>query len=461
MLDGKFSVIILAAGNGSRMLSDIPKVMHKIGGKSMLQHLIDTVVKIGVRCIYVVYNSNCNFIKKAINFDVYKTPICWILQKELLGTGHAIQQTLFAINNDKEEVLILYGDVPLISYKTLQNLYLNKLQCDISLLTAILANPMGYGRVIRNTEGSIINIIEDNDIIYDKDKRIKEVNTGIFIAVVKDLRCWLKKLIVHIEKNEFYLTDIINIAYHMGYIISAIQPINTFEIMGVNDKADLVRLDKIYQKNQAQYLLSMGVIISDLSRFDIRGTLICGKDVFIDINVIIEGHVVLGDKVNIGASCILRDSIVEDNVIIYPFSIIENAMINNQSEVGPFARLRPGTELKEKSRVGNFVELKNTRLGDSSKVSHLSYLGDTEIGSQVNIGAGTIFCNYDGLKKNRTRVGDNVFIGSGSQLVAPLTIGKNAVIGAGTTVTQDVLENETVISRIRQFSILNTKHLKK
>lgn len=463
MLHRKISVIILAAGKGSRMLSDIPKVMHKIGGKCMLQHLIDTVSMLNVRSIYVVYaNDDYNIMKRSIDIRSCTMPVYWILQKELLGTGHAVQRALFSIDRDDDEILILYGDVPIVSSATLKKLHDMKSQCDISLLTAILTNPVGYGRVVRNQSGNIINIVEDHDIINDNDRNIKEINTGILIAVVKDLKYWLKSLSMmhHNVNNEFYLTDIVNFAYYNGYIIRSINPIDTFEILGVNNKSDLIYLDRKYQKIQAQYLLSMGVMIFDPKRFDLRGTLVCGRDVYIDINVIIEGHVSLGNKVKIGAGCILRDTVVGNNVVIDPFSIIENATINCDSKVGPFARLRSGVELKEKSNVGNFVELKNIFLGNESKVKHLSYLGDAEIGSRVNIGAGTIFCNYDGIKKHHTNIEDDVFIGANSQLVAPLTIKKNAIIGAGTTVTKDVSENETVISRIRQFSIFNKRILK-
>lgn len=461
MLNKNFSVIILAAGKSIRMLSDIPKVMYKIGGKHMLQHLIDTVVYVGIKLIYIVYDNSNYDITGKININLHKVTVHWILQKELLGTGHAVQQALSVMHNDYGKILILYGDVPFVSCETLQELFLIKSKCDIGLLTATLTNPVGYGRIIRNKEGNITNILEDDDIVCNDDRKIKEINTGILITIVKDLKFWIKKLVVHRVKNEFYLTDIINIAYNMGYSIHSIQPVDNFEILGVNCKSDLIFLDRIYQKKKAQYFLSIGVVIVDPNRFDLRGALICGKDVFIDINVIIEGNVSLGNRVKIGASCILKDVVIGDDVVIYPFSIIENATIDCNSRVGPFARLRSDVKLKERSHVGNFVELKKIELGENSKVKHLSYLGDAEIGSQVNIGAGTIICNYDGIKKNRTNIKDNVFIGSNSQLVAPLTIERNAIVGAGTTVTQNVSENETVVSRIRQFSILNPKRLKK
>lgn len=462
MLCENLSVIILAAGQGKRMLSNIPKVMHKIGGKSMLQHLVDTVLKMGVRSVYIVCsNDNYCLIAKTIDIGSYKIPIHWILQHKLLGTGHAARKAL-SVMHDEEEVCILYGDVPLISCKTLMNVCSIKSQCDIGLLTAILDNPIGYGRIIRDRQSNIVNIVEHDDIISDNYRKIKEINSGVLVSTVRNLKSWVKKLSIHSIKGEFYLTDIVNIAHHSGCTVQAVQPVfGTFEVMGVNSISDLVYLNRKYQKKQAKRLLSMGILVVDPSRLDLRGTLVCGRDVYIDINVIIEGYVSLGNRVKIGASCILKDTVIGDDVIIYPFSSIENATINGQSVVGPFARLRAGIELKEKSYVGNFVELKNVRLGNASKVKHLSYLGDAEIGSQVNIGAGTIICNFNGLKKNYTSIGDNVFIGSDSQLVAPLTIGKNATIGAGTTVTQDVADYDTVISRIHQFSIANTKSLKK
>lgn len=460
----KFSVIILAAGKSSRMLSDVPKVMHKIAGKPMLQHLIDTTLKMqGVQSIYIVCaKDNFDIMQKVFNVEEVSTvSIHWVLQQELLGTGHAIQQALSMINDDNEEIFVLYGDVPLVSSGTLKKLYCMKSQCDLGLLTATLTNPIGYGRIIRDQEGNIVNIIEDHDIVTDEYKKIEEVYTGILISVVKYLKFWIEDLSMHSAKNEFYLTDVVSVAYRRGYVICSVQPVHLFEIIGINSKSDLVELDRMYQKEQAKYLLSIGVIIYDPDRFDLRGTLICGRDVHIDINVIIEGHVSLGNRVSIGASCILKDAVIEDDVVIFPFSIIENATIHCCSKVGPLARLRNDVELQENSRVGNFVELKSTVLGNASKVKHLSYVGDAEIGSQVNIGAGTIFCNYDGVKKNRTNVKDNVFIGSNSQLVAPITIEKNAIIGAGTTVTKNVAENDIVISRIRQFSIIKKKRLKK
>lgn len=459
MIYNNLVVIILAAGKSSRMLSDTPKVMLQIAGKSMLQHLIDSVIHINVQSIYIVYNYNYDKITKIVSNNK-NIPIHWILQDTPNGTGHAVQTVLPMIDNNSE-ILILYGDVPFVSYKTLKQLKDVKSQCDISLLTANLIDPQGYGRIIRNEYGKVINIIEELDIINTNAcfKKIKEVNSGIFITIAKYLKSWLKKVIHKNLKKELYLTDIINIAHTDNYQICTIQPNNVFEIIGINNKLDLIRAERIFQKEQAKKLLKLGLIIADPNRFDLRGTLRFEKDVYIDINVIIEGHVSLGNRVKIGAGCILKNVTIGDDVTVFPFSMIENSEINFDSKIGPFARIRPGTRIQEKTCIGNFVELKNTQLGKESKVNHLSYLGDSDIGSKVNIGAGTIVCNYDGFKKHHTKIEDNCFIGADSQLIAPITIGKNAIIGAGTTVTKNISEGDKIISRIHQFSILNKKNI--
>lgn len=457
-----FFVIILAAGQGHRMLSDIPKVLHQIAGKSMLQHLMNSINKFNIQTIYIVYNQHKAKLKKAIDLEnIHKIPIHWILQRIPKGTGHAVQKVLNTISDNESEILILYGDVPFVSYNTLKKLKFIKSQCDISLLTATITNPNGYGRIIRNPQGKVISIIEHNNIINNTHKKIKEINSGIFISVAGCLKNWIKQLTYNYSNNELYLTDVIAIAYQTGYVIRTTHPNDIFEIIGINNKSDLIQAERTYQKKQAQNLLKSGILISDPNRFDLRGTLICGKDVYIDINVIIEGYVSLGNRVKIGSGCILKDVNIADDVNVYPFSIIEHSKINSNSKIGPFARLRPGTQLQQNTHIGNFVELKNTQLGTQSKVKHLTYLGDADIGAQVNIGAGTIICNYDGSNKNNTRIKDNAFIGADSQLIAPVTIGKHAIIGAGTTVTQDVAEKDIIISRIRQFSIVNKNLIKK
>lgn len=454
-----FNIIILAAGQSKRMLSDTPKIMHQIAGRSMIQHLIDSIIHINnVKSIYIVYNHNSKKLFETINLKNSNIPIYSVLQKIPKGTGHAIQTVLPMINDNDSEILILYGDVPLVSYNTLKKLICTKSQCDISLLTAKVIKPDGYGRVVRNQYGDVVDIIEDSEIIHQHHKMIKEINSGIFIAVTKHLKNWIQQITYNNSNNELYLTDIIRVAHQNNYKIKTIYPQNTFEIIGINNKLDLIHAERVFQIEQAKKLLKSGVIISDPTRFDLRGTLICGKDVYIDINVIIEGHVSLGDRVNIGPHCILKNTVIDNDVIIHPFSIIENSKINSKSNIGPFARLRPHTLLQEQTCVGNFVELKNTKLGKKSKVNHLTYLGDANIGSKVNIGAGTIICNYDGVKKHPTHIEDNAFIGANSQLIAPLKIGKNAIIGAGTTVTTNVAAGEKIISRIRQFSILNKKN---
>lgn len=451
-------VIILAAGLGKRMLSDIPKTMHKIAGKFMLQHLIDSVIKLDVQSIYIVYNNNLIPLKENY-LNNSKIPIYWVLQNIPKGTGDAIQKVLPMIQNNSE-ILILYGDVPLVSFKTLKKLKSIKSQCDLGLLTAKITEPNKYGRIIRDQNGKVSKIMEYEEIININYKKKEEINSGIFITVSKYLKKWVKDLTYQNSKNELYLTDIVSIAYKKKYIIRTINPINVFEIIGINNKLDLIKAEREYQKQQAQNLLMSGVIVSDPNRFDLRGTLVHGTDVYIDVNVIIEGNVRLGNRVQIGANCILKNSIIEDDVVVYPFSIIESSKIDFKSKIGPFSRLRPGTKLQNSTQIGNFVELKNIQLGKKSKVGHLTYLGDAKIGNKVNIGAGTIICNYDGITKHQTNIEDNVFIGADSQLIAPILIEKNAVIGAGTTVTKNVASGKTIISRIRQFPILNKKNKK-
>ncbi|WP_420021775.1 bifunctional UDP-N-acetylglucosamine diphosphorylase/glucosamine-1-phosphate N-acetyltransferase GlmU [Candidatus Blochmanniella vafra] len=461
MWNKNFNVIILAAGYGERMLSDIPKVMHKIAGKSMLQHLIDSVCELDIQLsIYVVYSCKKDMFVNSICINDKNISISWVFQGIPKGTGHAVQKVLPMLYEDSE-ILVLYGDVPLISSRTLKKLLSVKLESDIALLTANVNDPTGYGRIIRNEFGQVIDIKEDSDIVNDNHRKITEINSGIFISVSKYIKNWVGIVQNNNVKNELYLTDIFKIAYQNKYRINTINPIDEFEIIGINSKLDLIKVERIYQKNQAYNFVKSGVVILDPYRFDLRGTLVCGKDVYIDVNVIIEGCVSLGNRVKIGAGCILKNVEIGDDVIICPFSFIENSKISFASKIGPFSRLRPNTQLGEKTYIGNFVELKNVQLGKKSKVGHLSYLGDAQIGNQVNIGAGTIICNYDGIKKHQTYIEDDVFIGSDSQLIAPIRIGKSAIIGAGTTVTKNVEEGKTVISRIQQFSISNKKYTDK
>ncbi|BGI50811.1 MAG: bifunctional UDP-N-acetylglucosamine diphosphorylase/glucosamine-1-phosphate N-acetyltransferase GlmU [Arsenophonus endosymbiont of Ceratovacuna japonica] len=447
----KKSVVILAAGKGTRMHSDLPKVLHTLAGKPMVQHVIDTSLLLGATNIHLIYGNGANLMKIALD----KQPINWILQKEQLGTGHAIQQASSYFAND-EDILILYGDSPLITKETLERLIKSKSNGGISLLTAIVNEPTGYGRIIRkNCE--VIDIIEHKDATEEQ-KKINEINTGIFVANGKDLKRWLKKLNNNNNQDEYYITDIISLAHKEGSKINVVHPIKLSEIKGVNNCLQLSMLERLYQKEQAEKLLLDGVMIIDPNRFDLRGTLKYGRNVIIDINVIIEGDVILGNNVHINSGCILRNCKIGDNSIIHSYSIIDDSELLKYCVIGPFARLRPGTKLDNKVHIGNFIEIKNSYLGEGSKAGHLSYLGDAEIGNNVNIGAGTITCNYDRVNKFKTIIGDNVFIGSDTQLIAPIIIKNGSTIGAGTTLTNDVGENELIISRVKQRHILNWKY---
>ncbi|MGP1870991.1 MAG: bifunctional UDP-N-acetylglucosamine diphosphorylase/glucosamine-1-phosphate N-acetyltransferase GlmU [Arsenophonus sp.] len=442
------SIVILAAGKGTRMYSDLPKVLYPLAGKPMIQHVIDTSLSLGASNIYLVYGYGADIVK----ITLANQPINWILQRKQLGTGHAMQQVApyFA---DNEDILILYGDSPLITKETLEQLIKSKPDRGIGLLTAIVNDPKGYGRIIRR-KNEIIAIIEQKDLTEEQNK-INEINTGILIANGGDLKKWLKKLNNNNSQNEYYITDIVSLVYQEKYKINAIHPLKLNEIRGVNNCLELSILERIYQREQAEKLLLNGVMIIDPDRFDLRGTLKYGRNITIDINVIIEGNVIIGNNVHIHAGCVLKNCIIDNNSIISPYSVIEDSELSEKCTIGPFANLRPGVKLEKNVHVGNFVEVKNSTLGISSKVSHLSYLGDAEIGCKVNIGAGTITCNYDGVNKFKTIISDNVFIGSDTQLIAPVTIAKGAIIGAGTTLTNDVKENELVISRVKQQHIPN------
>ncbi|OZI15033.1 UDP-N-acetylglucosamine diphosphorylase/glucosamine-1-phosphate N-acetyltransferase [Sodalis-like symbiont of Philaenus spumarius] len=451
MSNRALSVVVLAAGKGSRMFSALPKVLHPLAGKAMVQHVIDAATQLGAARIHLVYGYGGELLRQCLARQ--DTPLNWVLQAEQRGTGHAVQQTLTCLR-DKEDVLILYGDVPLISPDTLQHLLAARPQGGIGLLTVTLDNPEGYGRIVR-LHGEVAGIVEQKDA-SEQQRQIKESNTGILVAGGEDIKRWLGQLTNENAQGEFYLTDIIAMAWHEDRKINTVQPARQIEVEGVNNRLQLARLE------QADRLLLAGMMLSDPDRFDLRGELRHGQDVSIDTNVILEGQVTLGDRVIIGTGCVLKNVVIGDDVIISPYTVIEDARVAARSTLGPFARLRPGTELEEDAHVGNFVEMKQARLGKGSKAGHLSYLGDAEIGAQVNIGAGTITCNYDGANKHKTHIGDDVFVGSDSQLVAPVTIGRGATIGAGTTVTRDVAEGETIISRVRQFLLANwTRPVKK
>ncbi|MGL5389038.1 MAG: bifunctional UDP-N-acetylglucosamine diphosphorylase/glucosamine-1-phosphate N-acetyltransferase GlmU [Enterobacterales bacterium] len=446
MSNSAMSVVILAAGKGTRMYSDLPKVLHPLAGKPMVQHVIDAAMKLGAQNVHLVYGHGGELLKSTLHNDALN----WVLQAEQLGTGHAMQQAAPHFGDD-EDVLMLYGDVPLIAVETLTRLLAAKPQGGIGLLTVKLQDPSGYGRIVREN-GTVVGIVEHKDA-NDEQRQINEINTGILVANGRDLKRWLGKLNNNNAQGEFYITDIIALAHAEGNKIEAVHPARLSEVEGVNNRLQLSQLERVYQAEQAEKLLLAGVMLLDPARFDLRGVLEHGRDISIDANVIIEGMVKLGNRVKIGAGCVLRDCVIGDDCEISPYSVLENAQLEAACTVGPFARLRPGAELAEGAHVGNFVEIKKARLGKGSKAGHLSYLGDAEIGDDVNIGAGTITCNYDGANKHKTIIGDGVFVGSDTQLVAPVTVGKGVTIAAGTTVTRDIADNELVLSRVKQVHI--------
>lgn len=443
MSNSALSVVILAAGKGTRMYSDLPKVLHRIAGKPMVQHVIDTATKSGAKNVHLVYGHGGELLKQTLRDDALN----WVLQAEQLGTGHAMQQAapFFA---DDEDILMLYGDVPLITLETLTRLREAKPQGGIGLLTVKLDDPTGYGRIVREN-GAVVGIVEHKDAT-DAQRQINEINTGILVANGADLKRWLGKLNNNNAQGEYYITDVIAMAHQEGREVVAAHPDRLSEVEGVNNRLQLSRLERVYQAEQAEKLLLAGVMLLDPARFDLRGELTHGRDVEIDTNVIIEGQVTLGHRVKIGTGCVIKNSVIGDDCEISPYTVVEDARLDAACTIGPFARLRPGAELAEGAHVGNFVEMKKARLGKGSKAGHLSYLGDAEIGDNVNIGAGTITCNYDGANKHKTLIGDDVFVGSDTQLVAPVSIGNGATIAAGTTVTRDVAEHELVLSRVPQ-----------
>ncbi|MDP0255405.1 bifunctional UDP-N-acetylglucosamine diphosphorylase/glucosamine-1-phosphate N-acetyltransferase GlmU [Glaesserella parasuis] len=442
----QLSVVILAAGKGTRMYSDLPKVLHPIAGKPMIKHVIDTAKQLSAKQIHLIYGHGGDLLQQRLSAE----PVNWVLQAEQLGTGHAMQQAapFFA---DDENILMLYGDAPLITATTLEKLIAAKPENGIALLTVVLDNPTGYGRIIREN-GSVVAIVEQKDANPEQLK-IQEINTGVMVASGASFKKWLSQLDNNNAQGEYYITDVIAMANRDGYKVEAVQATNLMEVEGANNRLQLAALERYYQKIQAEKLLLAGVTIIDPARFDLRGTVTHGKDVVIDVNVILEGSIQLGNNVKIGAGSVLKNVVLGDNVEIKPYSVLEDSVIGESADVGPFARLRPGTELAAKAHVGNFVEIKKSTIGEGSKVGHLTYIGDSEIGANVNIGAGTITCNYDGANKFKTIIGDNVFVGSDTQLVAPVTVASGATIGAGSTITKDVAADELVITRVPQRHI--------
>ena len=446
----KLSVIILAAGQGSRMKSSLPKVLHPLGGKPLLGHVIDAASSLAPRHILVVYGHGGEQVPQGINND----RIGWVLQAEQLGTGHAVVQAIPQLD-DSEAVLVLYGDVPLIKTETLAELTVLA-ETSLALLTVHLENPTGYGRIIRNQQGHVEAIVEEKDA-SDKQRKVTEVNTGILAVNAGKLKGWLEQLSNDNAQGEYYLTDVIAMAVAAGTEVVTVHPGDETEVMGVNSRAQLAMLERAYQQNCAEQLMQQGVTIIDPARIDIRGKVNAAQDVTLDINVVLEGTVSLGEGTYIGPNVVIRDCTLAEHVEVYAMSVLEQAQVGSGSRIGPFARLRPGTELAENTHIGNFVEIKNSQVAQGSKINHLSYVGDSTVGARVNIGAGTITCNYDGANKHRTIIGDDAFIGSDSQLVAPVEVGKGATIGAGTTLTTTAPDGELTLTRVKQKTIKGWK----
>jgi bifunctional UDP-N-acetylglucosamine pyrophosphorylase/glucosamine-1-phosphate N-acetyltransferase len=440
------NVVILAAGMGKRMQSDLPKVLHALGGKPLLSHVVDTARQLSPSRCCVIYGHGGDAVPSRLASD----DLHFVLQEPQLGTGHAVMQAVPVLNDD-EPTLVLYGDVPLTSISTLKSLATKAGKDKLAVLTIELDDPSGYGRIVREQQ-RIVRIVEQKDA-DDNERKIREINTGILVAPTRKLKEWLSRLSNDNAQREYYLTDIIAQAVHDGVSVESSQPSHAWETLGVNSKVQLAQLERIYQNNIANQLLEQGVTLTDPMRLDVRGTLHCGRDVTIDVNCVFEGEVELGDRVQIDANCVIRNTRIDAGTHIKAFTHIEDAIIGSGSQIGPYARLRPGTALADDVHIGNFVEVKNSQFGAHSKANHLAYVGDASVGQRVNIGAGTITCNYDGANKHRTVIEDDAFIGSDTQLVAPVTVGRGATLGAGTTLTKDAPADSLTVSRAKQTSI--------
>jgi bifunctional UDP-N-acetylglucosamine pyrophosphorylase/glucosamine-1-phosphate N-acetyltransferase len=447
-------IVVLAAGEGTRMKSDRPKMLQPLGGRPMLTHLLDTVQALAPGGVHVVIGAGAEAVQAAC--DGYR--VNWVHQEERLGTGHAVMQALPAVP-DGAAVLVLLGDAPLIPGTLLAEM-VESYRGPLALLTMELEDPHGYGRILRDPGGNIIGVVEHGDA-EPHQHAIREVNTGIIMADSEKLRAWLGRIGNDNAKGEYYLPDVFPLARALDGEIQGVRAEHAEDLAGANDRGQLAALERRYQRRCAEELMAAGVQLLDPGRLDVRGSVAAGRDVSIDVNVVLEGAVRLGDRVQLGAGAVLRDCDLAAGTRVLPYSVLEGVRTTGACDIGPFARLRPGTELSAGCRVGNFVETKNARLGEDSKASHLSYLGDTEIGRGVNIGAGTITCNYDGANKHRTVIEDDVFIGSDTQLVAPVTVGRGATVGAGSTVTKDAPPEALTVSRARQTSIEGWKRPRK
>ncbi|WP_415897212.1 bifunctional UDP-N-acetylglucosamine diphosphorylase/glucosamine-1-phosphate N-acetyltransferase GlmU [Neptuniibacter sp. QD72_48] len=448
-------VVILAAGQGSRMKSKLPKVLHKVGGKAMVQHVIDTASSLQGVNTHVVIGHGADKLREELQGQALN----FALQAEQKGTGHAVAQAMPEVADDSV-VLVLYGDVPLTQAATMQEMVDIAATGDLALLTVNLKDPTGYGRIVRNSEDKVVAIVEHKDASPEQ-HLINEVNTGILAVKSQYLADWLPQLSSENAQGEYYLTDIIAMAANGGVKISAIQPEAEEEVQGVNNRVQLAELERWYQLQRAEWLMVNGATLADPARVDVRGNVSIGQDLLIDVNVVLEGDVVLGDDVVIEPNCYLKNCTVAAGTRIKANTVIEDAVIAESCDIGPFARLRPGTQLAAKAKVGNFVETKKAIVGEGSKINHLSYVGDAVLGKDVNIGAGTITCNYDGVNKSLTEIGDNAFIGSNTALVAPVKVGAMATVGAGSTIAKPVSDDALAITRAKQTELKNWPRPKK
>jgi bifunctional UDP-N-acetylglucosamine pyrophosphorylase/glucosamine-1-phosphate N-acetyltransferase len=447
------NIVILAAGKGTRMYSDKPKVLHELAGKPLVQHVLDCASALKPRQVCVVYGHGGEAVPDAMQQYTAR----FVLQEPQLGTGHAVQQAMPHLA-DEGSTLVLYGDVPLIQHSTLHQM--QQAGEGLVLLTVNLPNPAGYGRIVRDSQGDVQSIVEEKDATPEQ-REIREVNTGILLAPTRLLRGWLAGLQNNNSQGEYYLTDIVSMAVQQGVAVHTVQPAHEWEIHGINSKSQLMVLERTWQLVEASRLLIQGVTLTDAARLDVRGKLSCGRDVEIDVGCIFEGEVRLADKVRVGAYSVIRNSTIAAGTVIEPYSHIDGSKTGTGCHIGPYARLRPGSSLQDGVHIGNFVEIKNSEIASNSKANHLSYIGDSTVGSRVNIGAGTITCNYDGANKHRTIIEDDVFIGSDTQLVAPVTVGKGATIAAGTTVWKNAPAGELTMNDKTQSSRTGWKRPRK
>lgn len=440
-------IVILAAGKGTRMGSALPKVLHKLAGLPLLGHVINAAKTVSDARQIIVTGHGAELVEETF----VASGSHFVQQTEQLGTAHAVNMAVPHLR-DNSKVLILYGDVPLIKPATIEKMVTAVKGKTIGLLTIHMENPMGYGRIVRDQAGMIESIVEQKDA-SEEQLLINEINTGVMALGAKELKAWLPQIDNNNAQGEYYLTDLIAIAAANDYLIDSIQPTSATEVEGVNNRIQLSRLERAHQLELAEALMLSGTTLADPSRFDLRGELSAGQDNFIDVNCLFEGRVTIGSNVSIGPNCQIIDSTISDGVEIKANTVIEHAVIGKQAIIGPFARIRPGTELGNNTKVGNFVETKKAIVGDGSKINHLSYVGDAKLGCGVNVGAGTITCNYDGVNKHKTKIGDGAFIGSNSTLIAPVTIGENGFVAAGSTLTQDVSADALAVSRTKQRNI--------